>query len=100
MPDVIEVVHDTLLDARVAAPTVDLRPAGDARLHAVTEHVLRNLLAELIDEHRALGPRADEAHVAAEHVEELRNLVEARAAQPPADRRRAIVALRRPHRAG
>src|SRR5262245_12855962 len=40
--DVVEVVLDALLDRRVAAPAVDLRPAGDAALHAVAQHVLRD----------------------------------------------------------
>src|SRR3954454_19079410 len=57
--DVIEVVLDPLLDRGVAAPPVDLRPAGDAGLDLVPEHVLGNLVLELGDEQRALRPRAD-----------------------------------------
>src|SRR5262245_54110741 len=40
--DVIQVVLDPLFERRVAAPPVHLRPAGDAGLHLVAEHVLRN----------------------------------------------------------
>ena len=79
--DVVEVVLDALLERGVAAPAVDLRPAGDAGLHLVAQHVLRNAVLELLDEERPLRPRADERHVAAEHVPELRQLVEVRAAQ-------------------
>ena len=42
-------------------------------------------MRELFEEHRADRSRADEAHVAAEHVEELRELVELRRLQPLAD---------------
>src|SRR5919109_1496457 len=61
--DVVEVVLDTLFDGRVAAPAVDLRPARDAGLHLVPEHVARDPLAELLDERGSLGPRTDEAHL-------------------------------------
>ena len=43
--------------------------------------------AVALDELDLLRPRADEAHVAAEHVPELRQLVEARAPQEAADAR-------------
>ncbi len=45
----------------------------------------RNLARQLGHEFRALGPRPDEAHVADQHVPELRQLVEPAAAQEPAD---------------
>ena len=54
------------------------RPAGD--------------LVGLVDDERA---RADEAHVAAEHVQQLRELVEAVAPKEAADARDARVALLR-----
>src|SRR5437762_1458899 len=57
--DVVEVVLDPLLDRGVAAPAVHLRPAGDAGLHLVAQHVLRDLVLELRHEQRPLGPRAD-----------------------------------------
>src|SRR5512139_4320140 len=79
--DVVEVMLDALLDRRVAAPAVPLRPAGPAALHAVAPHVLRDALAELLDDGRPLGPRADEAHVADEDVDELGELVEVVLAQ-------------------
>src|SRR5688572_3057764 len=47
--DVIEVVLDPFLDRGVAPPAVHLRPAGDARLDLVAQHVLRNPVLELLD---------------------------------------------------
>src|SRR5688572_14311875 len=41
--DVVQVVFDPLLQRRVAAPAVHLRPAGNAALDAVPDHVLRDL---------------------------------------------------------
>ncbi len=58
---------------------------GDARLHLVPEHVLRNPVLELLDEEGPLRARADDGHVALEHVPELRQLVDVVLAQPAAD---------------
>src|SRR5438309_1930178 len=69
--DVVEVTLDPPLDRRVAPPSVDLGPARDPRLHLVAEHVARHPAPELLHEARALRARPDEAHLAAEHVEEL-----------------------------
>src|SRR5436305_11460658 len=80
--DVIEVVLDALLERRVAAPAVDLRPSSDAGLDLVAQHVLRDAVLELLDEERPLRTRADDRHVAAEDVPELRQLVEVESAQP------------------
>ena len=66
----------------------------------MAEHVLRDAVLELLDEVRSLGPRADDGHVAAQHVPELRQLVDVEAAQQPADPRRARVVVTRPDRAG
>src|SRR5262245_37782263 len=85
--DVVEIVLDALFERRVAAPAIDLRPAGKARLDLVAEHVLRDLVPELLDEMRTLGPRPDDGHVPAQHVPELRELVEVRAPEEPAERR-------------
>src|SRR5207245_8062221 len=85
--DVVEVVLDALLDRRAAAPAVDLRPSGDAGLHLVAQHVAGDAPPELLDERRSLGARPDQAHVTAQHVEELRQLVEAEAPQHGAERR-------------
>ena len=75
-----------------------LRPAGDAGLHAVAQHVARDLVLELAHERRPLGARADDRHVAGEHVPDLRQLVERPRAQELADARAARIVLDRPHR--
>src|SRR5207253_6640442 len=95
--DVVEVVLDALLERRIPAQAVDLRPAGHARLDLVAQHVARDLASELVDEERPLGPRSDEAHLTTENVKELRQFVEAPSAQKGADRRAAVVARLRPH---
>src|SRR5262249_28331663 len=88
----------TRLLARCGVIVVNLSPAGDARAQAVALVVHRHRGEELVDEDAALGPRSDEAHVALDHVPQLRELVEAPAPEPAADRRDARLALRRPDR--
>src|SRR5919197_1688914 len=82
--DPLEVVRE-LLGHRglVAAP--DLCEAGQAGTHDETLPVGWQLGRELLEEARANRARADEAHVAAEHVPELREFVELGRAQPPAE---------------
>src|SRR5262245_46819131 len=63
--DVIQVVFDALLQRGVAAPAVDLRPAGDARFDLVAKHVLGNPVLELLDEIGTFGPGPDDRHIAA-----------------------------------
>ncbi len=60
---------------------MDLRPAGDTGLDLVPQHVPGHGLPEPLDEHGALGPRPDHAHLPAEDVDELRQLVQAETAQ-------------------
>src|SRR5215207_1400947 len=98
--DVVEIVLDALLERGVATPAVDLRPAGDARLDLVAEHVLRDAVLELLDEVGPLGAWTDEGHVPPEHVPELRQFVEIELAEPAADRRAARVIVSRPDRTG
>src|SRR3990172_7897229 len=85
--DVLDVVLDALLERGVPAQAVDLRPAGEAGLDLVPQHVARHGPPEPLHEHRPLGPRPDDAHLAAEDVDELRQLVEAEAPGKGADRR-------------
>src|SRR5690606_24432090 len=80
--DVVEVVLDTLLERRIAAPAVDLGPARDAGFDLVAQHVLRDPMLELFDEERALGARPHDRHVADQHVPELRQFVEIEPTQP------------------
>jgi len=89
----IEQIHlELFLIGGVVAPE-DLRIAGEPGLdlHAVAE--LRHAAAVIIDVFDALGPRADERHLAAQDVEKLRQLVDARAAQDAAHGRDARVVL-------
>ncbi len=52
-----------------------LSPTRHARLDAVAHSVELDLLGQLVDEEAAFGARANEAHVALEHREQLRQLV-------------------------
>src|SRR5581483_12491340 len=65
-------------------PSAHLREAGDAGLHLVATRLLGRVAAEILRQQR---PRADEGHVAAQHVPELRQLVEARGTEEPSQRR-------------
>jgi len=51
---------------------------------------------ELVDEILAFGPRANHAHVAAQNIKELRQLIDARATDKPADTSNPDVTFRRP----
>src|SRR5690606_39442133 len=90
----MQVMLDPLLDLldgfRLAAPAVDLRPAGDAGLHAMTPEIVADRV--LVEQaagfrRRCMGARPDDGHVSGQHVEELRQLVEAGPAQEGAQPR-------------
>src|SRR2546425_7484921 len=98
--DVIEVALDPFLDRRVPPPPVDLGPPRDARLHLVAKHVAGHPASELLDEARALRARTHKTHLAPQHVEELRQLVEARAPQECAQAGAAQVVRAGPHEPG
>ena len=74
--DVHEIVDEFVVRGGVVLGE-DLGEAGDAGLDVVAVGVLGVLRGELLDEVRALGARADEAHVTVEDVPDLRQLVEA-----------------------
>lgn len=97
--DVHEVV-DELVVGRGVVLGEDLGEAGDAGLDVVAVGVLGVLCGELLNEVRALGARADEAHVAVEDVPYLRQLIEAGGADEGADARDARVVVGRELRAG
>src|SRR5579872_5286809 len=80
------------------AAHIDLRPAGYAGTHDMALRITRQIRAEPIGVFAHLGSRSDERHLAAQHVKELRQLIEAEAADESADARDAIVELRRPRR--
>ncbi len=83
---------------RGAVAGAHLRPAGEPGLDAVAQVVERDVLAQFGHERRALGTRTDQAHLAAQHAEQLRQFVDAGLAHEGADRRHAAVVLRRPTR--
>src|SRR5215510_7162249 len=91
--DVIEIKAELLcgvLDRRgIGVP--HLRPAGDAGLDAVPHAVERDALREICDKARSLWTRPDEAHLAPEHIPQLRQLVDPRAANETAHRGHATV---------
>ena len=78
-------VPDVALDAALhlveglglAAVAGHLAPAGDAGLDVVADHVLVDELGVFLGVLEHVGARADDAHVAEQHVDELRELVEA-----------------------
>src|SRR3954452_2994150 len=76
--DVVEVVAHlpgrAVATSRIAA--TDLGPAGQARLHERAPLVVGDEARELLDELRGLGAGTDEAHLAAQHLGKLWQLVE------------------------
>src|SRR3712207_1548857 len=70
--DVVVVPLDPVRQRGLAAQAVDLGPAGDPRAHAVAVVVAAHAPLEQLDELGALRPRADDAHLAPQDVEELR----------------------------
>ena len=64
-----------------AAPAVDLRPAGDARLHLMAQHVAFNQRAVLLVMRHRVRTRANNRHPAGKDVDKLRQLVQRGAAQ-------------------
>ena len=88
--DPLEVVRELLRHRRlVAAP--HLREAGEAGADDEPLPVRGQLVRELLEEDGADGSRADEAHVAAQDVPELRDLVQLRRLQPLAERRELLL---------
>src|SRR5213076_991412 len=77
--DVVEVVAELPRDLFHAhrVSRAHLGPAGEPRPHLVTQVVVGDHRRERRDVFRHLRPWADEAHVAAQDVHELRDLVEA-----------------------
>src|SRR5262245_34088740 len=87
--DVPDVELDPVLP-RHGRPAVDLRPARDPRLDLQAATLPRRVPLDLV---RARRPRADHAHVAADDVPELRQLVDRQAAEDPPGARDPRVAL-------
>src|SRR3569623_1357338 len=97
--DVVDVVYDATFDrgARrgLAAEAMDLRPACNPRLDALAMGIDGELLAQLLVVRDGVWAGADEAHLAAQHVDELRPLVDRGGADEAADAGHARVVLLR-----
>src|SRR6266702_8498702 len=90
----LDAAHHLFDAVGFAAIAVDLRPPGDARLDPVAVHVaLHQILVDVVVFER-MRTRTHHRHLAAQHVDELRQLVEAGAPQERADRGDARVAAR------
>src|SRR5947208_300322 len=89
MLDVPDIELDPLLPGKARA-AVDLGPAGDARLDVEPAALAVVVALDLVGERR---PRADHAHLAPQHVPELRELVERQAAQDAPHARDARIPL-------
>jgi hypothetical protein len=87
--DVPEVELDALRP-RQGRPALDLRPARDARQDGEPAALALRVLVDLDLDGR---PRADEGHLPAQDVHEVRQLVDRRAPQERADARDPVVAL-------
>src|SRR6266516_5877109 len=85
--DVLALHGKSLFERQVATP-VHLHRPGQPRLYRKPEPVLG---AVLLDELELLRSRPYEAHLASEHVEKLRQLVDARPPEEPPEARHARV---------
>src|SRR5256885_8070771 len=86
--DVVEVVLDArahlVVGVGLAAEAVHLRPAGDAGQHVVAARIARDLLLVFSIVRKRVRARANQRHVALEHVDELRQLVDVPSSQEAA----------------
>src|SRR5262249_61069229 len=82
--DPLEIVRQLPRHRRLVAGA-SLREAGQPRADDEPLPVRRQLGGELFEEPRTDRPRADEAHLADEHVPKLRDLVELCRTKPTAD---------------
>src|SRR5438874_2521665 len=84
--DVEDVVAQLVSRVREVAPA-ELREAGHPRPHDEPRRVVRDVARRGGEKDRADRPGADQVHVAAEHVQELGDLVELAALEEATDRR-------------
>ena len=97
---VIEVVGELEVEILNAAGVggADLGPAAQARTHPMALAVVGDMTLQVMLELGTLRPRSDQAHLTVEHIEQLGQLIEAQAAQPPAHRGDALIAGLGPER--
>src|SRR6266852_7854756 len=55
----------------------NLRPTRDSWTNRVSQSVIGNTLAENVNEVRSLGPRADEAHLSLDDINQLGDFIDA-----------------------
>ena len=91
--DVLQIAADHAVEVGVVA-VGHLPPAGDPRLHGKALQVELGVLGHLVRQWRA---RAHDGHLAQEHVDELRELVDRVLADEPADLGDAGVVLHLEH---
>ena len=73
--DVMNVVIDPLMNRRIPSPSVNLSPAGHARLDLVAKHVPWDFPSEFLNKDGTLWPWAYEAHFAPQDIPKLRQLI-------------------------
>src|SRR6266436_6652444 len=96
MLHIIKIMNDSFGQIGIAPKTVHLRPSGDPRFHRMASVVMRDLMLKVPDQFRAFGPRPHEAHLALEHIPELRYLVDIPLPHKRADSKPARVVFRGP----
>ena len=99
-PRDVEVVVAELVPRMEGVAAPPLGKPGDPRTHPQPALESRHRPADPRRQRRTLGSRPDQAHLAPQHVDDLRQLVEMVPAQHPADRGAARIAPHRPHRSG
>ena len=82
-------VQRTISSSVTVGAAVDLPQTGDAGLDGKARKPVRGIVLDLVRDRR---PRSHQRHLAAQHVPQLRQLVEARAPQRPAEAGHALVA--------
>ena len=97
--EVFDIARHPVLDiravTRLAPEAAHLGEAGNAGLHESAHVVVRHELRELVVVLDQMRARPDDAHVAEEHVPELRDLVDAQFAKPFPQRINPLVAIAR-----
>ncbi len=90
------VMANPLLQARVAAPAIHLRPAGHARPGDVPGVVMRHAGLEALDQLRPLWTRSDQAHIPFKNVPKLGHLINVPLAHEGANSEPARIVFLRP----
>src|SRR3954454_21887134 len=75
-----------------------MRPSGNAGFDAMTFRVERNLPGEFFNKTRAFRPGPDQAHLSAQHVQQLRQLIDAELADQRSPSGHTGIPLRGPLR--